>query len=191
VRSRTSLLGAGISAEYDTAGDGPFETVVDTEAAVSSFSTTQRSRLLGRVTPSSLAQYRFSAGVTEVFWEDVETELDGSYYAYSEDAGNTGYFGPSVFGRGSVSDGLPLEPLRWSVRPTLRKRFGPVKLSAFFQYGSYVDALGWSAMGGLKAMVKVSETVKFWASANFQRDRDSTGDTLSIPWGSLGVRVYL
>jgi len=191
VKSRTSLLGAGVSAEYDTAGDGPVETIADTALDLTSFSTTQRSRKVGKATPSSLQQYRVSGGVTEVLWADSEVELSGAWYGYSTDPVGTGYFGTSVFGRGSLSDGLPLEPIRWSVRPTLRQRFGPVRLSAFFQYGRYVGDTGLSLIAGLKAQLKVSDAVKVWASVDFQRDEDPSGETLSIPWGSLGVRVNL
>jgi hypothetical protein len=191
VRSRTSLLGAGISAEYDTAGEGPFETIADSALSVSSYSTTQRARLTGQTTPASLAQYRVSLGLTEVFWDDTEGELAGSWYAYSTDPVNTGYFGTSVFGRDALSEGLPLEPLRWSIRPTVRQRLGIVKLSAFFQYGRYVGNAGSSVTTGIKAQFRVSPDVRLWAAADFQRDAENGGETLTIPWASLGVRVFL
>jgi hypothetical protein len=189
VRSRTSVIGCGVNGEYDTAGEGPLETIVDGYLGLSSYSTTQRARTARKGTPSSLAQYRVSADVTEVFFRHTEGELSGSYYAYSTDPEGTGYFGTSVFGRESVSEGLPLEPLRWSLRPTVRQRIGPVKLSAFFQYGRYVGDAGWNFMAGLKAQVKVSTNWKLWAALNLQRDFESTGETLTIPWGSVGARV--
>jgi hypothetical protein len=189
VRSRTSLVAAGLSAEYDTAGDGPSETIAESYVGLTSYSTTQRARLGTKATPPSLTQFRLSPTLTEILWQDTEGELSVSYYAYSTDPQGTGYFGASVFGHGSISEGLPLEPLRWSARPTVRRRLGPMKLSAFFQYGRYVGDGGFSAITGLRAQAKVSDEWKLWASFSFQRDVESTGEVLSIPWGAIGARV--
>src|SRR5258705_438639 len=95
IKSRTSLVGAGGFVEYDSAGEGPFETVLDSAFAVASYSTTQRALSTGARSPSSLAQYRISASATEIFEDDTEGELSGSYYAYSTDPLGTGYFGTS------------------------------------------------------------------------------------------------
>lgn len=197
VRSRTSLLGAGLSVEYDTVGeDDPrppdqrkFETVVESSLALTEYSTTQRSRVAGTSSPASLTQLRVSAGVTEVFWRTTETGMFASYYAYSSDPTSTGYFGASVFGRESVSEGLPLEPLRWSLRPSVRQRFGVLHLGAYVQYGRYVGDAGWNGVVGLKAQIKASLAWRIWASANLQRDVESTGERLLIPWASIGARV--
>ncbi len=188
VRSRTSLLGAGAFAEYGTAGDGDAETIVEGSIAVTEYATTQRARG-SRPSPSSLTQFRVSLGVTEVLWQDTEGSLFGSWYAYSPDPADTGYFGASVFGRESVSEGLPLQPLRWSLRPTLRQRLGPVRVSGYFQYGRYVDDTGWSVLGGAKAQVKLSDAWKLWISVNVQRDADPGGERILIPWAALGARV--
>jgi len=197
IRSRTSLLGAGLSAEYDTSGDDDpkspddhrFETIIESSLGLTEYSTTQRSVLVGKASPSSLAQFRASAGVTEVFWRSTETGINASWYAYSTDPTGTGYFGPSVFGRESVSEGVPLEPLRWSLRPNVRQRFGTVRVGAYFQYGRYVDSTGWNAIVGLKGQIKISSEWRIWASANLQRDAESTGERLLIPWASIGARV--
>ncbi len=190
VKSRTSLVGAGASAEYDTAGDGDFETIAESYVGLTSYSTTQKARSSTKGSPSSLLQWRASLGVTEIFFRETEGRVFASYYAYSTDPGGTGYFGASVFGREAVGEGLPLEPLRWSLRPSVEQRLGPVKLIGFFQYGHYVDELGWNVAVGLKAQVKVNDAWRVWASINFQRDVESTGENLSIPWGALGARVF-
>ena len=195
VRSRTSLLAAEASAEYDTAGDGPTESILDGALSLASYSTTQTARraaapaIRTKATPSALAQWRASVGFTEVLHDDTEAELSGSYYLYSTDPTGTGYFGASVFGRESVSDGLPLEPLRFAVRPAVRQRFGVVKLSAFFQYGRYVDSEGWNALAGVKSQVKVGADWKLWLAVNVQRDALASSEILWIPWGSVGARL--
>ena len=195
-RYRSSLIGGGLSAEYDTAGDGPAETVADSYLGLTGFRTTQLARAPSAAkpvrigTPSSLLQWRASLGVTEVLWHDTEAGLTGSYYAYSEDPVDTGYFGASVFGRGGVSEGVPLEPLRWAIRPAVRQRIGPVRLAAYVQYGRFVGDVGYSVITALKAQVKVSEPLRLWAQVGYQRDGDP-GETLSIPWGAIGARVML
>jgi len=88
-----------------------------------------------------------------------------------------------------VSEGVPLEPLRWSLRPNVRQRFGTVRVGAYFQYGRYVDSTGWNAIVGLKGQIKISSEWRIWASANLQRDAESTGERLLIPWASIGARV--
>ena len=95
-----------------------------------------------------------------------------------------------MFGRGGVSEGAPLEPLRWSLRPGLRQRFGMLRLGAYVQYGRFVDDAGFSFVTALKAQVKVSNPVRLWAQIGYQRDAGA-GESLTIPWGSLGVRVVL
>jgi hypothetical protein len=195
LKSRTSLIGAGLSAEYDTAGEGPFESIVDASAGATSYMTTQVARALGggastpKRSPSSLGQYRMTLGFIEVLQHTTQAELSASYYVYSSDPTGTGYFGASVFGREAVSDGVPVEPLRWLLRPTLRQRIGPVKLSAFFQYGRYVDDGGVDIGGGVKAQVKVGSAWKLWASLSYQRDQLATGEVLAIPWGGIGAKV--
>jgi len=196
VRSRTSLLGAGAFIEYDSAGESDEkssggidpETIVEGSGGVTEYWTTQRARH-GGSSPSSLTQFRLSLGVTEVLWRDTEGALFANWYTYSTDPLNTGYYGASVFGRESVSDGLPLEPLRWSIRPSLRQRMGPVKVSAYFQYGRYVGDAGSNVLGGLKAQIKVSQVLKLWASGGLQHDVQSTGETLLVPWAAVGARV--
>ncbi|HEX4336777.1 MAG TPA: hypothetical protein VH062_12745 [Polyangiaceae bacterium] len=194
---RSSLIGGGLSAEYDTAGDGDAESIADGYVGLTSFHTTQRSRAAKRTpsvlvaTPSSLLQWRASLGFTEILWRNTEAGLTGTYYLYSADPVDTGYYGPSVLGRGGVSEGVPLEPLRWALRPTVRQRIGPVRLTAYVQYGRYVDNAGYSVLTAVKATLKVSDPVRLWAQFGFQRDGDSTGESLSVPWGSVGVRVML
>jgi hypothetical protein len=54
-----------------------------------------------------------------------------------------------------------------------------------------VGDTGSSLIAGLKAQLKVSDAVKLWASLDLQRDEDPSGEVLTIPWGTLGVRVNL
>jgi hypothetical protein len=197
-RYRSSLLGGGASVEYDTAGEGPLETIADSYLGLTAFRTTQLGQVVPtergqavKHTPSSLLQWRGSLGVTEVLWQDTEAGLTGTYYLYSDDPVGSGYEGPSVFGRGGVSEGAPLEPLRWSLRATVHQRFGVLRLGAYVQYGRFVGDTGFSAVAALKAQLKASDDLRLWAQFGFQRDGAEGESSLSIPWGSIGVRVFL
>ena len=185
----SSLVGGGASVEYDTASEGALETIADAYLGLTAFRTTQPGKGM-HGSPSSLLQWRGSIGLTEVLWQDTEAELTGTYYGYSEDPVDTGYTGPSVFGRGGVSEGAPLEPLRWAIRPGVKRRFGVLRFGAYVQYGRFVDDVGFSLLTAVKAQVKVSGAVRLWAQVGYQRD-GGAGESLSIPWGSFGVRVVL
>lgn len=193
---RSSSLGGGLSAEYDTAGEGDVETIADAYLGLTGYRTTQHARsskqaqsvLIG--TPSSLLQYRASVGVTEQLWRDTEIGLTGTYYLYSEDPIDTGYDGPSIWGRGGVSEGVPLEPLRWAIRPSVRQKLGPWKVGAYVHYGRYVGDEGYTAVVALKVQLKASDLFRLWMQLGYQHD-GAYGETLSIPWGSIGARVML
>jgi hypothetical protein len=193
VKYWSSLLGGGASVEYDTAGDGALETIADSYVGLTDYRTTQPSKRttqpsMGMKQTPSLLQWRASLGITEVLWQDTEAGLTGTYYGYSDDPIDSGYVGESVFGRDGV--GEPLEPLRWSIRPALRQRFGVLRLGAYFQYGRFFNDVGYSLVTAVKATVKASDAIRLWAQIGYQRDAGA-GESLTIPWGSLGVRVVL
>jgi hypothetical protein len=188
---KSASLGGGISAEYDTAGDSNVETIADTYLGLTGYRTTQGPKGTKEArSASSLLQWRASLGVTEQLWRDTEVGLTGTYYLYSEDPANRGYDGPSIWGREGVSEGVPLEPLRWAIRPSVRQRFGPVKVGAYFHYGRYVDDGGYMIVAALKGALKVSDAFRLWVQVGLQRD-NAYGEVLSIPWGSVGARVML
>jgi hypothetical protein len=89
-----------------------------------------------------------------------------------------------------VSEGVPLEPLRWAIRPSVRQKLGPWKLGAYVHYGRYVGDEGYTAVVALKVQLKASALFRLWMQLGFQHD-GAYGETLSIPWGSLGARVML
>jgi hypothetical protein len=87
-----------------------------------------------------------------------------------------------------LGDGIPIEPLRFTVRPGVTHHFGPVRLSAYVRYGLYMDP-GASLPGGAKVQYKISRAVRAWLAGNVQHDWLSGSDDLNIFWGSLGARV--
>jgi hypothetical protein len=196
---KSASLGGGLSAEYDTAGDSDLETIADAYVGLTGYRTTQRPRSKTEApngmdgmdrTLASLLQWRASLGVTEQLFRSTEVGLTGTYYIYSEDPANRGYDGVSIWAREGVTEGMPLEPLRWAIRPSVRHKFGPLKLGAYVHYGRYVDDDGYMIVAALKGQLKVSEAVRLWVQVGFQRD-SAYGEILSIPWGSVGARVML
>lgn len=196
-KERTSSLGAVISAGYDTAGDSNLESAIDLTGGVASYATTQRQRatvagrrVAGPSTSAALLQWRAAIGVTETLFRDTDVGLVGTYYAYSTDPTDTGYYGAQVFGRGAVMDGIPLEPLRYSVRPIVVQRFGDLQLRASFQYGEHVDGAGYDVFGGLKGQYRFSHAVKVWIAGYHGRDIDGSGVGENIDWGTVGAMLY-
>lgn len=193
--ARTSSGGAAISGEYDTATDGDFDTAVDLTLGVTRYSTTQAMRLgrgllaTGTSEKEALVQARASLGVTETILLNTDVGLVGTYYLYNRDPTQSGYYGASVFGRGVVSDGIPLEPMRWSVRPTVLERFGAFHVIASFQYAGDVDSSGHSVLFGLKLQYKFSRVVKAWVSAYHQAETLPSSEVQKIDFGSLGATV--
>jgi hypothetical protein len=195
-KERTSSVGAVISAAYDTAGESDLESAIDLTGGVTSYSTTQRQRAVaglraaGPTASVALVQWRGAVGVTETLFRNTDVGLVGTYYAYNADPTDTGYYGAQVFGRGAVMDGIPLEPLRYSVRPIVVQRFGDLQIRASFQYGAHVDGAGYGIFGGLKGQYRFSHAVKAWIAAYHGRDIDGSGSGENIDWGSVGAMLY-
>jgi hypothetical protein len=196
VRAKTSSLGFGLGGEYDTAGDSDAESALGLALGATSYTTTQRARLgkgrlrvLGPAQTTSLLQWRATASFTETLWQDSDVGVSASYYLYSRDATQTGLYGAAVLGRFALGDGIPLEPLQYSVRPNLAHRFGPLRVSASGQLGHYLGGEGWSWIGGLKLRYRFSETWSAWLGGNLQRDLYASGDALSIVWANAGARL--
>lgn len=196
-RVRTSAVGALITAEYDTAGDGDLESAIDVTGGVASYSTTQatrsgplRRRVLGPSETGALVQWRAAVGVTETLFRNTDAGVVGTYYVYNSDPTDSGYYGAAVFGRGAVVDGIPLEPLRYTLRPALLERFGDLHVRASFQYGGHVGGTGYSVLGGVKVQYRVSHPLKLWVAAYHEREIDGSGVGENIDWGSLGAMLY-
>jgi len=117
-------------------------------------------------------QLRLALSVTETVAEDNEFTLGGSYYVYDQDPTTVGYFSIVAAGRVSGGSGVPLAPLRFTVKPEYLHRFGRFSLDAWYQYGNYVDDQGSTQLIGLKAQYKFSKVVSAYLLGTGQRDVD-------------------
>jgi hypothetical protein len=125
---------------------------------------------------ASVNQYMLSAGVGETLWRNTDLGVTGTLYLYDGDPTQLGYFSVATLG-------AALAPMQWSIRPDVSQRVGPFRLGAYFQYGEYVNGLGWSGVIGFKAQAKVSRSLKMWIAA--------TEDVSSfIASFSFGARYY-
>jgi hypothetical protein len=219
ITSVTSTYGGSFWLGYDTAGEGDFETSLSLSLAGTHFSTTeqitalegpnggvlgpaalaqfcrthrcsaQRKALLGQH-PDSLGQLSVGASATETLWQDSDVAATFTYYLYSDDPTQIGYFNLASAGRTvSFGSGLPIAPPLWSLRPDLAHRFGPVLVDLAYQHTQYVAAEGSSDLLGLRIQVKLGKAVKIWASGSAQRDRDWEGKVAPAGAISAGVKV--
>jgi len=117
-------------------------------------------------------QLRLALSVTETVAEDNDFTLNGSYYAYDKDPTQVGYFSMVAVGRVSMGSGVPLAPLRFTVKPEYLRRFGRFSVDAWYQYGNYVDDQGTTQLIGLKAQYKFSRAVAAYILGSGQKDID-------------------
>jgi len=195
IRAKTSSLGFALDGEYSTAGESNAESAIALCTGLTSYTTTQAIRVgprgaarFGQPETASLLQWRTTLGFTETLYENTDLGIAASYYLYNRDPTQSGYYGATVFGRLGLGDGIPLQPLRLTVRPSVAQRLGPVRVSAYFRYGLYMDPSS-SVLGGVKLQVKVVSSVRAWLSGNLQHDWLAGADDLTILWASLGARV--
>jgi hypothetical protein len=199
VRDKTSTFGFSLGGEYDTAGDTDAESAIGLSVGATSYQTTQATRprpsakqpqpMFGAPEQSALVQWRAIASFTETLYEDTDLGVSGTYYFYSRDPTQSGYYGATVFGRGAIDDGIPIEPLDYSIRPTVAHRFGLLRLSGYFQGGHYHSGEGSSYIGGTRFQYKFSRAVRAWLAGGLQVDSYSTGGDVRILWASAGARI--
>lgn len=198
VRDKTSLFGFDLAAEYDTATGDDTDSVVGLALGATDYSTTQAVRLrklksqtmpnsFGAPEAASLLQWHAELSFIETLFQDTDLGITGTYYVYSHDAADSGYYGATVFGRVDLGDGIPAVPLRYSIRPSVTQRIGPFSIRLHGQFSDYIDGEGTSLLGGLKVQCKLGSAIRVWLSANLQHDKVSDG-TLSNVWFSVGLR---
>jgi hypothetical protein len=132
---------------------------------------------------ASLSQIRLETSLTGTLAENTDLGLDLAYYLYSpSDPSNVGFFqsGTTTWGAG-----LPLLPARWTLRPELAQRIGPVSLRAYYQFADYALD-GWSGhtVGG-KAQVRLG-TFRLYATGYFRWD-DEAGTPATAWTAGVGL----
>ncbi len=127
---------------------------------------------------ATLDSVRGSVVLTSTISTDTDLSLGGDLYAYSQDPGTVGIFSVGNTGRQTISGGagVPIAPLRYTVRPEVLHRFGDLSVKLWVQAGEYASGTAQTTAGlGAKVQYKFSKTFKMWVTAGGQKDVDSTG----------------
>ena len=144
--------------------------------------------------PDSLLQARLALGVTETLYDHTDIGVRGAYSLYNQDPTSAGYFSVATAGRGedpSLGQGVPVAPLKYTVRPSVAHRFGKLGLNLSYEYGHYVGAEGESHAVGFKASYKLSKCWRMWLAGEDRADFDPRGVTRYQLTVALGARLRL
>ena len=197
VRAKTSSVGGLFEVGYDSFDvDAPHgvDVAIDGSLAMTRFFTdqtiTQSAFTASQFAPrnASLAQMRLGLTPTLTIAEKTDVALDAAYFVY--DTGNPGNVG--VFTEATAANlqtsfgaGLPMLPPRWTLRPELAQRIGPVTARAFYQYADLaVDgAVGGHTVGG-KLQLAI-QNVKIFVTGSYRADvfTDATATTWVLGGG--------
>lgn len=206
VNGRNSSLGGAWTGSWASNGDGAWESTVDLGVSVNRFDTfqrlvvpdTPRGRQLrqaclsraelavcqlvnGASTP--LVQARLSAAYLGTLHADTDFALEGAYFLYDQDPLDVGFFPVVTAGRGDeLGSGVPVNPLRLSVRPSVAHRFSRVTLKGSYQLGVYAGGLGLNHLATLRTTWKVTPAWRVTLTVSAQVDSGSTG--LTNPGGT-------
>jgi hypothetical protein len=200
LRSRTASYGGGLSAEvtikdtrfelgggvehFDTAqhiasvttSAGQMITAAELRSYCGTHACPASERAVLAKDSASVNQLALTLGAGRTLWRDTDLSLTGTVYVYDGDPTQLGYFSVATLGSA-------LAPMSWSIRPDVSQRVGPFRLTASFQYGEYVNGLGWAGLVSFKAQAKLSRSLKMWIAAT--EDVNTFLGSLS-----LGARYY-
>lgn len=164
IDSRADNLGGQLLVAWMSDGDGPLQSTLDFGGAATRFDIFQRLRLpntagasLIRATcersdsefcrlvegaSTPLWQARLSAGYTATLRSTTDLGVDASVFLYDRDPAEVGYFSVVNVGRDDLGAGVPVSPLRVTVRPVFVHRFERFTLRASYQWGLFASDLG-------------------------------------------------
>ena len=140
---------------------------------------------------ATLGQLTVGATYTATLYQDTDVGLGLTYFGYSEDPTQVGFFTLATSGRHHVEmgDGVPVAPLRWSMRPEVVHRFGDLTADLWYEHGQYVSGQGRSEMIGLKLAYRFSKTYRAWLSGSGQNDVDGQDNSTRSGSFAAGLRV--
>jgi hypothetical protein len=197
VRSRTSSVGGLVEVGYDSAeeaGEHDADVALDVSGTVTRFGTEQSvlapdfAAAAIKEKSASLIQGRLGAATTLTILENTDLSVDFAYFVYDQkNPGDVGLFNSSTASgiTTSFGAGLPMLPARFTLRPELGERLGPVMLSAYYQYANLaVDEATGHTVGG-RAQIMLG-SVKLFAVGSYRADvfTDATAATWTAGAGA-------
>ena len=169
-------------------GSVDIQRVLDACARVKTIGGCRQIQAAARQQEAQINQLRLAVSVTETVADDNDFTLGGSYYGYDQDPNNVGYFSLVMAGRTSMGAGVPLAPLRFTLKPEYAHRFGPFSLDVWYQFGRYVDDQGTSQLLALKTQYRFSKMVSGYLLATGQKDVDIQATSSYSGTVALGLR---
>lgn len=197
VDSRAWNLGGTALVAWASDDTGPLQSTVDVGAGATRFDIFQQLRLgdgvAGRLIRNAcegrsgdfcqlvqgastpLWQVRLSAGYTATLKRRTDLGAELGVFLYDRDPADVGYFSIVSVGRETeLGSGVPVLPLRLSLRPAITHRFEKLTVRLAYQWGLYASNLG--AMHSLSGRLtwKVTPAWRLSFSVTGQLDVDST-----------------
>ncbi len=169
-------------------GSVDVQRVLDACARVPTIRGCRQIKAAARQQEAQINQLRLAVSVTETVADDNDFTLGGSYYAYDQDPNNVGYFTLVIAGRTSMGSGVPLAPLRFTLKPEYTRRFGKFSVDVWYQFGKYVDDQGTSQLLALKTQYRFTKLVSAYFLATGQKDVDVQATSSYSGTVALGLR---
>ncbi len=139
---------------------------------------------------ATLDSLRNSLEVTSTIYADTDVSLGGDFYLYGQDPSTVGIFSVGAVGKQNISggNGVPIAPLRYTIRPVVAHRFGDLSVKLWVQAGEYASGTAQTTSGiGTKIQYKFTKSFKMWVTAGGQRDVDASGVDSSSSNFALGA----
>lgn len=156
--------------------------------------------LLG-VQEASVVTVPISLSIDETIYENTEVALTGTYYWYSKDPNEVGYFTLASQGRplpgtnqktpstsASFGTGVAIAPFAYSGAVAVAQRLGPVRVTATLGRAVYLDDAGDNTSLSLKAAWKITKQWRLSAGVSTQNDVASDGEATRSYSGSAGLK---
>ncbi len=213
VSSTASSLGAMATIGWASMGGSRWESMLDVTAGINYFDVTQRlvvadaarAALLDSVCASTsrpgplctlregahtpLFQGRIGASYSAILIRDTTATMEGAFYVYDRNPLDVGYFSLATVGRSfDVGGGVPVNPLLWSIRPSVSHRVSRVTLKFLYQLGFYWGDTGQNHVVTLRDNVKLLPRVTLLCSLTAQTDVEVGVFSNRGFNGTLGVR---
>jgi hypothetical protein len=139
--------------------------------------------------------------IDETIHQNTELSVSGTWYWYSDDPNDVGYFTLASAGRplpgtttkappntASFGTGVAIAPYSLRTAFAAAHKIGPVKLSATFGHAEYLDDAGYNNSLGLRANWKITKHWRVSASLATQNDVDADDEATRSYSGSAGVK---
>lgn len=150
---------------------------------------------------ASVVTVPISLSIDETIYQNTEVSVSGTYYWYSDNPNDVGYFTLASQGRNlpgtttkapsntaSFGTGIAIAPYSWSSAVGLAHKLGPVKLSATFGRAVYLDDAGTNNSISTKVAWKITKQWRISAGFATQNDVGSDGEATRSYSGSAALK---